>query len=91
MPGVERSQVLARARASGVQLRGVRSEQLQEATTFDEDLGLDSLSLVEWTLALEEIFDVELPEEDVTALPSFGGLVDLLVRQLDRGGQHGSS
>ena len=42
-------------------------------------LGVDSLALVEYALALEDVFDVEIPEEEVTELATVGALVDALV------------
>ncbi len=77
-----REQVLALVRERGVAL-GVAMGALPETTRFAEDLGLDSLSLVEWALSLEEVFDVELPEEQVTSVETIGALVDLLLSQLD--------
>ena len=48
--------------------------------TFDA-LGVDSLALVEYALALEDVFDVEIPEEEVTELATVGALVDALVEK----------
>lgn len=73
--------MLAVVRDKAVELLGVAADTVQETTSFADDLGLDSLSLVEYTLELEDAFDVELPEEEVTAVPTFGGLVDLVMRQ----------
>ncbi len=48
-----------------------------------EGLGVDSLSLVEYTLQLEDAFDVELPEEEVLAQSTFAGIVDVVLAKLD--------
>ena len=77
-----REQVLALVRDRAVAL-GVTTGALAETDRFAEDLGLDSLSLVEWALSLEQVFDVELPEEQVTGIETVGALLDLLLRQLD--------
>lgn len=76
-----REQVLDVVRDKAVELLDVAPDAVQETTSFADDLGLDSLSLVEWTLVLEDTFDVELPEEEVTAVATIGGLVDLVLRQ----------
>ncbi len=76
--------MLAVVRDRAVELLGVSADAVQETTSFADDLGMDSLSLVEYTLELEDTFDVELPEEEVTAVPTFGGLVDLVLRQQQR-------
>ncbi len=78
---MRREQVLAVVRDKAVELLDVGPEAVEETTSFADDLGLDSLSLVEWTLVLEDTFDVELPEEEVTAVATIGGLVDLVLRQ----------
>lgn len=44
-------------------------------------LGVDSLALVEYALALEDVFDVELPEEEVAELATVGQLVDALLEK----------
>ncbi len=74
--------MLERVRTAAVQLLDA-PPGLPESTRFAEDLALDSLLLVEWTMALEDVFDVELPEEDVTATATLGELVGLLVHLLD--------
>lgn len=78
---MRREQVLAVVRDKAVELLDVAPEAVEETTSFADDLGLDSLSLVEWTLVLEDTFDIELPEEEVTAVATIGGLVDLVLRQ----------
>ncbi len=78
---MDRDEVLGVVRNKAVELLGVAPEVVQETTSFLDDLGMDSLSLVEYTLELEDTFDVELPEEEVTAVSHFGELVDLVLRQ----------
>lgn len=46
------------------------------------DLGVDSLMQVEVALQLEDVFDVELPEEVVTALATVGDLVDAVLERV---------
>lgn len=50
-----------------------------------EGLGVDSLALVEYALALEDVFDVEIPEEEVSELATVGELVDALVLKVSAG------
>ncbi len=61
-----------------VELLEVDPSLLGDADPFDA-LGVDSLALVEYALALEEVFDVEIPEEEVAELHTVGALVDALV------------
>ncbi len=42
----------------------VQGEQVTDDASFIEDLGADSLDTVELVMALEEHFDIEIPDED---------------------------
>lgn len=46
----------------------VDEARLSSTAAFVEDLGADSLSLVELTLALEEEFDIDITDEDVAKI-----------------------
>ena len=53
-------------------------------TTFEEDLGADSVDLVELVMAMEEEFDVgEIDEEDLTSLKTVGDCVRYLNSKLN--------
>ena len=53
-------------------------------TSFEEDLGADSVDLVELVLAMEEEFDVgEIDEEDLTGLKTVGDCVRYLYNKLN--------
>lgn len=65
-----------------VELLDLDPAAVAEQVAFDS-LGVDSLSLVEYTLRLEDAFDVELPEEEVLAVSTFAGLVDVVLAKLD--------
>ncbi len=43
---------------------GVEGSEVTEAASFTEDLGADSLDIVELVMAFEEEFDLEIPDED---------------------------
>ena len=52
-------------------------------TTFEEDLGADSVDLVELVMAVEEEFEVgEIEEEDLGSLKSVGDAVNYLAGKL---------
>ncbi|HBT20026.1 MAG TPA: acyl carrier protein [Peptococcaceae bacterium] len=54
---------------------GVEEEEITEATSF-EDLNADSLDIVELIMALEEEFDIEIPDEDAEKLTTVGAAVE---------------
>ena len=47
-----------------VEQLGVSPEQVTETASFVDDLRADSLDTVELVMALEEEFDIEIPDED---------------------------
>jgi len=47
-----------------VEQLNVNEDEVKEESKFVEDLGADSLDVVELVMALEEKFDVEIPDED---------------------------
>ena len=42
----------------------VEADQVTEEASFTDDLGADSLDIVELVMAFEEEFDIEIPDED---------------------------
>jgi acyl carrier protein len=47
-------------------------KEVNDETRFVEDLGADSIDLVELRLALEEEFDVEIPEDAAESILTVG-------------------
>lgn len=47
-----------------VEQLGVAEEEVVPTASFIEDLGADSLDTVELVMALEEEFDIEIPDDD---------------------------
>ena len=62
---------------------GMEPADITEATSF-EDLGADSVDIVELSMALEEEFDIEeMGEEDLNTILTVGDLVNYLRNKLD--------
>lgn len=51
---------------------GADVNTLTAETSFKEDLGADSLDLLEMVMALEEEFEVEIPTEDLENIKTIG-------------------
>ncbi len=56
----------------------VAESKVTEDATFDGDLSADSLDVVELVMALEDEFDVEIPEEDAEKIRTVGDAVRYL-------------
>ncbi|WP_346928412.1 acyl carrier protein [Clostridium sp.] len=50
---------------------------------FVDDLGADSLDLVELIMALEEEFDLEIPDEDAEKITIVGDVVDYIKSRVE--------
>lgn len=62
----------------------VEPETITKETSFENDLGADSLDLVELSMALEEEFGVEeMSEEDAAAIKTVGDLVHYLQNKIE--------
>ena len=56
----------------------VKPEDVAENKTFTDDLGADSLAIVELVLALEEKFDVKIPDDEVDKIKTVGDAVSYI-------------
>ena len=61
-----------------VEQLGVEEEEITMESSFIDDLGADSLDIVELIMALEEEFDMEIPDEEAEKITSVGDVVDYI-------------
>ena len=54
---------------------GVKPEEVTPNASFVDDLGADSLDTVELIMALEEEFNVEIPDEDAEKMKTVGDAI----------------
>jgi acyl carrier protein len=67
--------VFERVRKVTCEELGVTETEVEMDKSFQEDLGADSLDVVELVMALEEEFGVEIPDEDVANMKTVGDAV----------------
>lgn len=56
----------------------VKHEDITLDKTFTDDLGADSLAIVELVLALEEKFDLKIPDEEIENIKTVGDAVNYI-------------
>ncbi len=54
---------------------GVSKEEVVPEASFIDDLGADSLDIVELVMAMEEEFDIEIPDDDAEKIQTIGDAV----------------
>jgi acyl carrier protein len=66
-----------------VEQLGVAKEKVSPSASFFDDLGADSLDIVELVMSMEEEFDVEIPDEDVERMRTIGDAIEYLRERLE--------
>ncbi len=70
--------VFEKVKAIIVDQLGVEEDEVKLESSFIEDLGADSLDIVELIMALEEEFEIEVPDEDAEKLTTVGSAVQYI-------------
>ena len=61
---------------------GVNKEQVNRKTSFIEDLGADSLDIVELIMELEEEFEINIPDEQAEKIKTVGEAIDYIEKEI---------
>lgn len=78
----DRAEIDSRVRKVLAEQLAVDEAQVVPDARFAEDLNADSLDLVEAVLALEEEWDIEIPEDEMEQIKTVGAAVDLVCTKL---------
>lgn len=62
---------------------GINPDEVRPDATFTDDLGMDSLDVVECIMAMEEEFDIEVDDEVMIEWRTVSDAVDFLENTLD--------
>ena len=62
---------------------GISAEEVVPEASFIDDLGADSLDIVELVMAMEETFDIEIPDDDAEKIQTIGDAVAYLRDRLE--------
>jgi len=61
----------------------IDEEEIKMDSSFADDLGADSLDIVELIMALEEEFDMEIPDEDAEKISTVGDVVEYIKARVE--------
>ena len=76
------SETADRVKKIVVEHLGVESEKVTEEASFIDDLGADSLDIVELVMAFEEEFDIEIPDDAAEHIQTVGDAVKFIDEKL---------
>jgi len=76
------SEVFAKVKDIIVEQLGVDEEEVTTSTSFVDDLGADSLDIVELVMAMEEEFDIEIPDEDAEKISTVEDVIEYIDSRL---------
>ncbi|HVE47123.1 MAG TPA: acyl carrier protein [Acidimicrobiales bacterium] len=79
---MERTQVLESLKEAAVEVLGVSPDVVVEEASFKDDLDADSLDLVELVMALEERFEITIPEDELGEIKTVSEAVDVVMGKL---------
>lgn len=73
--------VFERVKKVTVKRLSCKEEEVTMESSFTEDLGADSLDVVELVMALEDEFSIEIPDEEVNSIKTVGDAVNYIVKK----------
>lgn len=79
---MKKEEMLARLKEIIIDRLDVEEDQIVPEASFVEDLGADSLDIVELIMGIEEEFDIEIPDEDAEKLTTVGEAMNYTLGKL---------
>ena len=79
---MDRNEVSERLTGVLVTELGLDAGKIEDDANFEEDLDVDSLGVVELLMALEDEFDVKIPDDEAESILTVGQAVDLVQGKL---------
>ena len=79
---MEREELLKKLKAIVSDKLSISEDQITEEASFIDDLGADSLDTVELVMALEDEFDMDIPDVEAEKLTTVGKAMDYVLTNL---------
>ncbi len=76
---MNREQILEKIREIVVEELGVSAEKVTENARFIEDLGADSIGVMELVMKMEEAFDIQIPDQDIEKIRTVGDAINYIL------------
>ncbi len=77
---MERNEILEKMVEVVVDQLGVEAEAVNEDASFVDDLGADSLDLLQLMTALEDEFSITIPDEEFENISTVSDVIDIITR-----------
>jgi acyl carrier protein len=79
---MERAEIETKMTGLLVSELGLEADKITSDASFEEDLEVDSLGVVELLMALEDEFGVKIPDEEAESISTVGQAIDLVESKL---------
>ncbi len=76
-----REEIIKRVKDLICQSLGVSEDEITPDSSFIDDLGADSLDIVELVMLIEKDFQIEIPDEDAEKISTVQDAIDYIVSQ----------
>ncbi|MBN2247423.1 MAG: acyl carrier protein [Coriobacteriia bacterium] len=80
---MEHEEIFAKVKDVIVDQLSVDEDDVTAEASFFDDLGADSLDIVELVMALEDSFGVSIPDEEAESIKTVGDAVEYIVANLE--------
>ena len=79
---MEKDELLNKIKTIVADKLSIGEEQITDEASFIDDLGADSLDTVELVMALEDEFDLDIPDEEAEKLTTVGKSIDYVLSNI---------
>jgi len=79
---MDSKEILEKAKPIIADKLGISEDEVLESKSFINDLGADSLALVDITMSLEELFGMVIPEEESEKIQTVGQMVGFIANHV---------
>lgn len=81
---MEREELLKKIKAIVSDKLSIGEDQVTEEASFIDDLGADSLDTVELVMALEDEFNMDIPDEEAEKMTTVGKTIDYILSKVSK-------